>query len=294
MRDGFSEKDMPFVSVIIPTYHDWERLELCINALKEQNYPTQCFEVIIVNNDPADPVNLIDPPNNFKVINEAKPGSYAARNAGLSIAKGEIIAFTDSDCIPCINWLEKGVLALQRSPRVGGHIQLIFKNVKPSVIEIFDKAFSFQQERYSLEYGSAATANMFSYKSVFDEVGFFDDSLYSNEDLAWGRRAKDHGFSIIYSNDCIVHHPARNKFREIIVKSRRVYGGAFLNDRKTNMIYALCNQVYNPFKVLIRLIKNKNLSIFEKFIAFSLATVLKTISIYEIAKVTIGRDPERI
>ena len=42
----------PFVSVIIPTYHDWDRLKLCLKALEQQRYPTDRFEVLVVNNDP--------------------------------------------------------------------------------------------------------------------------------------------------------------------------------------------------------------------------------------------------
>lgn len=44
----------PFVSIIIPTYRDWERLALCISALDKQTYSKDLFEVIIVNNDAQD------------------------------------------------------------------------------------------------------------------------------------------------------------------------------------------------------------------------------------------------
>ncbi len=104
-------KNMPFVSVIIPTYHDWERLGyVCTNALfKKQTYPKDHFEAIIINNAPEDSSPEFNLPDNFKIISESKPGSYAARNKGVSVARGEIIAFTDSDCIPCPDWIEQGV-----------------------------------------------------------------------------------------------------------------------------------------------------------------------------------------
>src|SRR5690606_33493940 len=95
------------ISVIIPTYHDWARLILCVEALKNQSFPQEDFEVLIVNNDPLDKVPAGFPifPN-FSIINEEKPGSYAARNSAIKIAKGEILAFTDSDCIPDKDWLQ--------------------------------------------------------------------------------------------------------------------------------------------------------------------------------------------
>lgn len=61
LREKFSmTQDKPFVSVIIPTYHDWDRLKKCIEALKIQTYPSDLFEVIIVNNDPADKAPSLD------------------------------------------------------------------------------------------------------------------------------------------------------------------------------------------------------------------------------------------
>jgi len=137
-------KVLPFISVIIPTYHDWERLKLCLAALREQTYPQDRFEVLVVNNDPQDPVPEMELPNNFQVLSESKPGSYAARNKGISVAKGEILAFTDSDCIPYEDWLEKAVeRLLDGAQRVAGHVELFFKSEKLTPAEIFEKAFAF-------------------------------------------------------------------------------------------------------------------------------------------------------
>ena len=111
----------PFVSVIIPTFHDWNRLQSVIDALKKQTYPKDHLEVIIINNDPEDSPPELDLPDNFRIISESKPGSYAARNKGISAAKGEILAFTDSDCIPYPDWIEQAVkLLMAGAQRVAG------------------------------------------------------------------------------------------------------------------------------------------------------------------------------
>ncbi len=54
-----------------------------------------------------------------RMIHEPLPGSYAARNQGLSQARGNIVAFTDADCIPNPDWIEKGVRTLQKFPECG-------------------------------------------------------------------------------------------------------------------------------------------------------------------------------
>ncbi len=102
----------PFVSVIVPVYNHAEHLKLCLGALDNQTYPKNCYEVIVIDNGSDDLENIKQIVNQYTqttFTSESKPGSYAARNQGLSIVKGEIIAFTDADCIPNNNWLEKGV-----------------------------------------------------------------------------------------------------------------------------------------------------------------------------------------
>ncbi|MEO6220889.1 MAG: glycosyltransferase family A protein, partial [Ginsengibacter sp.] len=91
----------PYVSIIIPTYNDWGRLLICLKALNKQSYSTKNFEIIVVNNNKFDNIpDRYEIPENCKIIPEVQVGSYAARNSALEIIKGEIIGFTDSDCVP--------------------------------------------------------------------------------------------------------------------------------------------------------------------------------------------------
>ena len=168
------DNHFPFVSVIIPTYHDWDRLQLCINALKTQTYPSKFFEVIIVNNDPEDVPYHLDLSANCSLISEARKGSYAARNRGITIARGEILAFTDSDCIPCPDWIEQAVkILLEGAKRIAGRIKLFYKSEKLTLSEIYEKLFAFDQEKNAMK-GGAFTANMISWKENFNNIGYFN------------------------------------------------------------------------------------------------------------------------
>lgn len=110
----------PFVSIIIPVYNDNDFLKVCLAALTKQTYSKDHFEIIVVDNNSTEDVSQIT--NRFEQVtltHESIAGSYIARNKGLSLAKGEIIAFTDADCIPQSDWLEKGIATLTQRPNIG-------------------------------------------------------------------------------------------------------------------------------------------------------------------------------
>ena len=70
------------------------------------------YEIIAIDNDSSDDSAGRLGRYPITIIRESKPGSYAARNAGMRIAQGELLAFTDSDCAPRKDWLSTIVSAL--------------------------------------------------------------------------------------------------------------------------------------------------------------------------------------
>jgi glycosyltransferase involved in cell wall biosynthesis len=220
----------PFVSVIIPVLNDGERLRRCLAALEGQTYPADGFEVIVVDNgSKEDPSAIVAEFPHARLVREAKPSSYAARNSGLAIAKGEVIAFTDSDCLPLKWWIEAGVTALVGTAdcgMVGGAVEVFCRDEsRPSAIELFERITAFPQERYLAEYHYAVTANMFTYRRVMDRVGTFDDRLKSSGDNEWGNRVYRAGLKQVYSANAKVMHPARRTFGEIRRKMVRLVHG---------------------------------------------------------------------
>ncbi|MEJ5994824.1 glycosyltransferase [Pedobacter sp. Du54] len=218
----------PKVSIIIPTYRDWDRLNLCLECLKNQSLSLDNFEVIIINNDSSDGFELTDIPNNFKLIVEPKAGSYAARNAALSIARGEIVGFTDSDCLPDRNWIQNALFYFEEknAERVAGKVKIFPKEVgNETWPELYESFFAFNQKRNVDKLKGAITANFFTKKLFFDTVGLFNSDLKSGEDFGWNRRANNFDISLTYADDVVVKHPARSKYSELAKKKRRVFGG---------------------------------------------------------------------
>lgn len=287
----------PRVSVIIPTYYDWLRLKKCVVALENQSLAQDDFEVIIVNNAPDDsPPADFHLPKNFIMIKEAKPGSYAARNAALKISRGEIVAFTDSDCIPDPYWLEAAINRLDKgAERVAGKVELFFKSEKLTLVEIYEKAFGFDQERYANR-GGAVTANMVTWSKNFEIVGYFNDSLMSGGDNEWGVRANDKGIPVEYAQEVVVNHPARSNIKDILKKRRRVMGGQ-LNKMKKNskksFIIILAKGYFPPMRAL-KLFSEKELTFTERLLAYLLCYYFKSYSAtYRLALILGLAKPER-
>src|SRR5512138_3404025 len=119
------------VSVVVPTYKRPQLLRKCLQALTKQDYPPAEYEFIVVDDAGAQetrslvesfmetgPASGITPeadpcPSLVYAAATQTQGPAAARNLGWRMARGEIIAFTDDDCLPEPDWLKEGVAALK-------------------------------------------------------------------------------------------------------------------------------------------------------------------------------------
>ena len=227
----------PFDSIIIPVYNDLDRLTLCLAALEHQTYPKDQYEVIVIDNGSDHPLDdLANQYPQVRLISEGKPGSYAARNRGLQIARGQLLGFTDSDCIPAPEWIANGIarfLATENCGLVAGKIQLFFQQQdRPTVVELFDSRNFLQQHRYIAEDHYGATANLFTSRAIFAAVGPFNAQLKSGGDREWGKRVYAAGYQQAYADDVSIAHPARHSWPEIAKKISRVIEGRYKLDSK--------------------------------------------------------------
>lgn len=263
----------PIFSVIIPTYKDWDSLKICLDCLKHQTLPVEAFEVIVVNNNTDSPPPPLQLSKNVHLCSESKPGSYAARNTGLSIATGKFLAFTDSDCQPAPDWLESAHHYFENHPDIdffGGIIKLSFTTDEPNIWEIYEKAFAFQQHEILNGRPYSVTANMFACEQSFLKVGLFDDTLLSGGDVDWGVRASELGLKIGYAPNVAVIHPARSSFQEIFTKKLRTAGGLYNSQRSFSAkISVIVTGVLPPIIPLLKIRKRKDLTISEKLKALT-------------------------
>ena len=286
---------LPFLSVIIPTYNENDLLKLCLDNLCKQSLSLDKYEIIIVNNSlTSSPEILVNGYKNARLLYEDKKGSYAARNKGIHNAKGEILAFTDADCIPSFNWLENGVSSLINTENcgiVGGNVELFYHN--PSYLtmaELYEQSFAFNQKSYIENIHFSVTANLFTYKNVFDKVGLFDNSLQSSGDLEWGNRVYSAGLKLVYSDQAVIKHPARRKLKELIRKHKRIVRGQhainFLRTDKADkdISYGKLKK-YDIFKMAIK-ISRKRISYLKNYSYCQKLRLLIAYGIIEIVRLS--------
>lgn len=221
------------LSVIIPTYNDWTKLAQCLIALEEQTLDMRQYEVIVVNNNETDQLpEEFKLPESVRLIHEPQPGSYVARNKGVTIAEGDILAFTDSDCLPDKYWLANALKCFETSTcdLIGGEVKIIRNGEKNRYGYIYDHLTAFQQHM-NVPLGRGVTANLFVKKSVFKAVGGFDSKIKSGGDWDFTLRCTEKGYKMIYAEEVLVLHPARNLFN-IFKKHYRLTCGGLVNARK--------------------------------------------------------------
>lgn len=98
---------LPSISVVIPFYNAKSSISLCLESLIELNYPRNKLEIIVVDNGSNDGSDKIVKEFNVRLIYDSSiRSSYQARNTGIKNAHGDLIAFTDSDCIVSPDWLK--------------------------------------------------------------------------------------------------------------------------------------------------------------------------------------------
>jgi len=220
-----------FVSAIVPVFNNAAGIRNALDALVAQSYPRRLYEIVVADNGSTDGTQKlvkqyceVYPDLVRMVVEDNMQSSYAARNKGLRLARGEILAFLDSDCIPETHWIEAGVRALLETPAScgGGALVFFFRSQQPNIYESFDSIRKLNQKVYIEKAGFAATANFFIRRELFEKYGLFRSDLTSGGDYEFGRRLTKADEKMIFIPKAVVRHPARATFGAILKKSRRI------------------------------------------------------------------------
>jgi GT2 family glycosyltransferase len=259
-----AETDRPFVSVVIPHYNDLEALSVCVANLRRQAWPADRMEIIVAdNNSRCGLAAVTGVAPGCRVIPAPVQGAGPARNAGAAVARGDILAFIDSDCNPRPGWIENGVRALAAYDFAGGYVETAAREpTRPTPVEAWEMVFGFDFERYILVEGYTGSGNMWVWRNVFDAVGGFRTGV--SEDIDWSHRATAAGYRLGYEPRAGVSHLARAHWPDLLSRWRRVIAEhhALTREKPLWVVRWLAWTAGMPFSIgphLIRLIRSHRL-----------------------------------
>lgn len=206
---------LPTATIVIPSFNRPERLATCLRAIAGLDYPAERLSVEIVDDGSAAPltpvVAAIATPFAVRCTRVANGGPATARNLGASLATGELLAFTDDDCVPAADWLIAHARAFQKSPDalIGGSVRNaiarnVFSDASQDVVD-------FLYDYFEAEPGGVpffTSNNLACGRSVFLAQGGFDSSfpLAAAEDRELGIRWRRNGRRLVFERDAVIHH----------------------------------------------------------------------------------------
>jgi len=135
--------------------------------------------------------------------------------------------------MPDKNWLKHAMRTFNKTgcDMIGGHIEIYREKGSSKWAYIYEKNTAFPQSK-NVEAGKAVTANLIVKKEVFENLEGFNSKLKSGGDWEFSKRAVQAGYSLLYDDNVVVKHPARESIRAIFKKQKRLSAWGYLNARK--------------------------------------------------------------
>jgi cellulose synthase/poly-beta-1,6-N-acetylglucosamine synthase-like glycosyltransferase len=206
--------DRPFVSIVVPVLNGGAAFGDLLKSLQHLSYPKECHEIIVVDNgsddDSAARALAAGPP--VRLVTEPRRGASLARNAGVAAARGDIVAFTDADCVVTRGWLE-ALTQPFADPSIGGvggrtetYLPGTWTERHAARTRHLDAEFHLRHPTFPF----APTANAAFRRSLFDTIGGFDPEFPWGEPIDFCKRVvRDGGARLAFAPRAIVFHRAR-------------------------------------------------------------------------------------
>ena len=211
------------VSVIVPFFNSERYIKRCVEGILRQSYPRENYEILMIDNNSTDAsAETVRRYPGIRLLSETKQGSYAARNRGLQEAKGEIIAFTDADCVPSHNWLHRIVTALGTPELriVLGRRRFGENSFLLSMLAAYDhekNQYVFNSGKKELYYGH--TNNMAMRKQLFEDLGPFMERVRGADTILVRQTVNTYSCQVVqYCPEIEVWHMEIDNLRQLYRK----------------------------------------------------------------------------
>lgn len=216
----------PELTVVVPTRGRFAQLRNCLEGICAQDVDPHRFEVVIV--DDASPQPLASLIECYRdrlavrlIVQERSVGPAAARNAGVEIARGRLLAFIDDDCVPSPHWLSALMRELSRHPDslLGGYVENGLPDNPYSTAS--QQISTYVRRYYEAEHGNEKffpTNNLALSAERFRELGGFVTSIPSHtaEDKEFSDRWRARNYPMAYVPDAVVRHSHELSWRTFV------------------------------------------------------------------------------
>lgn len=199
----------PAVSVVVPAYRAARTISACLKALNEQTVERGRYELIVVD-DGSDDATVVQArqAGADRVLTVPHGGPAAARNAGVAAARGAIVLFTDADCEPAPDWIER-MLAPFDDPAVDG-AKGVYRTRQRSWVARFvqleyEDKYDRMRGRQTIDFVDTYAA---AYRRRVFADGGFDPAFpaASGEDVEFSYRLARQGRRLVFAPDAVVYH----------------------------------------------------------------------------------------
>jgi glycosyltransferase involved in cell wall biosynthesis len=258
------------LSVVIPTLNSASTISLTLSSIFSNKFQREMFEVLVVDNGSSDKTVEIAKKYPVKVLHCPKRGIGPPRNFGARMAEGEIVCFTDSDCVVGKDWLKRIFKFFDENPEADGVGGPVFpypyyqNKIQRLTGELFVEDQGYPKEitkvRFGSSHGIIFGSNSAYKREAFSSVGGYSEPGGSNLELAWRLASK--GRNLFFNPNLKVYHIFPTSLKSIIkqqfrwgVQSTQMKRMHHVDKGILELIYIS----YFPFRQLTSLLYPKNL-----------------------------------
>ncbi len=217
-----------YYSIIIPATHATDQLEQLFNTVSNHPLDKQ-YELILINDGNNSGLNKLIAKwrstfDHFSsILIKHSRGAYHARNEGIKNARGTVIIFFDADVVPSQNWFETLKPCLEGHDYIAGNVKVVEKETEYISQKIY-RLYGFPVATMFNNQNFGITAYLAVKKQVFNEIGLFEELVFSGGDLEFGNRTYNKGYRMTFCEDSVVWHPPKSLKSQLDTKLRILKG----------------------------------------------------------------------
>lgn len=196
------------ITVIIPARNAGHTIGACLDALQAQTAVPDAYEILVVDDGSSDDTAAVARRHGAQVISQPHQGPAAARNRGIHAARGEMLCFTDADCVPGASWIADVTAPLRRDPGIAackGTYRTHQRAITARFVQLeyedkYDQLRAHDHITF-LDFYSAACR-----RQVLIDNGCFDEHFPNSEDRELSYRLASRGYLMVFQPSARVDH----------------------------------------------------------------------------------------